>query len=462
MAEWVIDAEDQASVVAQVETRVVGDAIHLTASVRALRDVSLRVGLRLQTGHAFGVGVFGGAVVQRSHGTLGWAASATPLTWFYTMDPKLGSVVVTPVEPAVAICSWHPRRGAAVTVVIAGLRQPERADGFVEGEPDWSALAGREMLLEGDSRSVLLSVRTSSSPAPSIRPDAVSLPNDLDALTHSLALWGSQVPSLGTLEIPGSAYPTVNLPRREYGTLHTFFDPDAWSVVAGLSFAGIDELYAEGRAIIERSLGRVAADGLVPHHIDGEGAIFVAISGSPQPGPNLFIIEAAIDHACARGDFAWLASAWRRGLRAACVWLLEQVDPQTGLLDVEGALWVDVFRRGGLTLDTNAMAIRTFSRAAEVAQLVEDDLVEALRSAAESARQGLQLLWSEDHFVTSRDRATGAVFDRFDAENYLAIAVGAASEEQARRILALFDGHPLTHPGGRGTWVSLRRSSSTC
>ena len=450
-----IDTDDPTGVTTQVETRAVGEAVQVTATLRTTREVSLFAGARFRTRHAFGVGMFGGAVVQRAGDIQGWASSATALTRFYTMDRDLGSVVISPAEPTPAICAWQPDEGSAVTLIAAGTVDPEQLEGFVPGA--WTTATERTLWPAGSSLRIVVQVDAGGSPAPVIDPEAVALPSDRDTLTHSLALWGSQVPSLGTLEVRGSAHPTVNLPRREYGWLHTFFDPDAWSVVASLSFSGIDELYAQARDVLERSLGRITADGLVPHHFDGEEPVFVAISGSPQPGPNIFLVEAAIDHACARGDFGWLASAWRRGLRAACAWLLARADRETGLLDVEGALWVDVFRRRGLTLDTNAMVVRTFSRAAELARFVNDDLAEPLRTASDSVRAGLQLLWSQDHFVTSRDPATGEIDDHLDAENYLAIAVGATSAEQARLILDRFDTSPLTHPGGRGTWVSLRR-----
>lgn len=90
-----------------------------------------------------------------------------------------------------------------------------------------------------------------------------------DRLTHALALWGGSVASLDSLEIRGAVYPTLHFPFRQYGRLHTFFDPDAWSVCAVLSYSGVPELEAEARDVIELSLAHLTPDGLVPHHFDG-------------------------------------------------------------------------------------------------------------------------------------------------------------------------------------------------
>ena len=454
--ELIIEGPDVASVQTSLTTKVEGESLLISAVVTAVGGVAVRAGVRVATAAGFGVGMYEGGVIQRVDDTSGWAFSPTPLTCFYTMDPKLGSSAVTTEPPAPGICEWVQGEGAAVTLILIGAM---RADicGFTAGPAALGSAADAAPMSAGESRAITIRVDLRESAGPAVYPEAVTLPDERDTLTHAIALWGSQVPSLGTLEIPGSAYPTINLPRREYGTLHTFFDPDAWSVVASLSFSGVAALRGQARDIIERSLTHITPAGLVPHHFDAEEPMYTAISGSPQPGPNIFLVEAAIDHACATGDFPWLATAWHRGLRAACIWLLQQVDPTTGLLYVEGALWVDVFRRRGFTLDTNAMVVRTFGRAAEVAQHFGDGLEHALHSAAEAARLGLQLLWSEDHFVTSLDREPGITADHMDAENFLAIAVGATSAEQTRRIVELFDGSLLTHPGGRGTWVSLHR-----
>ena len=457
--EWLIDSTNDSALHRTLTTTQHGEMLVATAAVTALRDVEVRAGLRIATTLTFGVGMFHGGVIQRTDETPGWASSATALSCFYAMDKANGSAAITVDPPSLAICEWVHEGGTAVTLLLAGS-VADTPDVFVDGDFGLVTATHAIRMLAGETRSLTVRIAMSDSAAPLVHVDAVTLPNEQDAATHAIALWGSQVPSLGSLEVKGSTYPTVNMPRREYGSLHTFFDPDAWSVVASLSYSGVSELRAQARDIIERSLAHINPDGLVPHHFDGEEPQYRAISRSPQPGPNTFLIEAAIDHACATGDFAWLRSAWNRGLRAASAWLLQQVDPATGLLEVEGALWVDVFRRRGLTLDTNAMVVRTFARAAELAADIGDDLEGSLSAAAHSAREGLQVLWSVDHFVTSVDRETGVVDDHIDAENYLAIAVGATSPEQSLRILDVLDSSPMMHPGGRGTWVSLRRYNS--
>lgn len=453
--DWLVETNDADAVRTDVVIHRSGDAHILTATVRASREVVITAGLRFALPQGFAVAMHTAGVVQRVNESTTWATSQTALESFYTMDRQSGSVAIVPQQPVGAVSEWIADQGTAVTVLVVA-DVTEAAAGVRAGSPSLTAAVHPERLAAGESRMIRVRVAVNADPFPLIHEHACELPEPRDVATHAIALWGSQVPSLGTLEVTGSAYPTINLPRREYGTLHTFFDPDAWSVVASLSYSGVDALRAQARDVIERSLSHITPEGLVPHHFDGEEPTFVAISGSPQPGPNIFLIEASIDHACATGDFTWLAGAWQRGLRAACSWLLAQRD-ESGMLRVEGALWVDVFRRRGRTLDTNAMVVRTFARAAQLARYADDDLVAELLEASTAAREGLQALWAGDHFVTSVDPETAAVDDHVDAENYLAVAVGAASVDQAQAIVGLFDGAPQTHPGGRGTWVSLRR-----
>lgn len=448
---WSVVTDDPTALSATIDWR---DGV-ATATLRAERAVTAAAAVLVRTPHSFGVAMYERGIVQHVDDAPRWAASPTALRRFYTMDRETGSTLVAPAEGQLAFCEWGGP-GAGVWLVGAGESAAPR-EGETDGEFSLEQALRPERLAAGEERTVVFRVTEGDAAVTEPEPGAFDLPTEADRLAHSLALWGSVVPSLGSLEIRGSAYPTINLPERTYGPRHTFFDPDAWNPCGSLSYSGVPELVAEARDTIELALAHITDDGLVPHHFEGEEPTYVAISGSPQPGPNLFMLEAAIDHACATGDLAWLASAWERGLRRATAWLLNQLDPEVGLLHVVGALWVDVFRRAGFTLDTNAMAVRTFARVAELAELAGDELAPALRSASETIRHNLQTLWAGDHFVTSRGRGDEADDDHVDIENYLAVAVGATTPEQTAKVFELFDGSPLTHPGGRGTWVSLRR-----
>ncbi|NJC24454.1 hypothetical protein BJ994_003530 [Arthrobacter pigmenti] len=376
------------------------------------------------------------------------------------MSTSDGSTAITieNINTSDVVYQWGDG-GFAVGVLLMG-RLHGISGQVVDGVQNLETTIDTVEMQAGTVATLVLRVACSQSAAPRLFEDAVGLPDERDLLAHRLALWGSEVPCLGSPDLPDATYPTVNAPTREYGTLHTFFDPDAWSAAVALAYSGIDILQRRARNIVERAIDNIRPDGLIPHHFDGSWPEYVAISGSPQPGPNLFVIEAATDIACATGDLAWLRQMWGKGIRSAAIWLLTQLDETRGLLNVVGALWVDVFRRSGFTLDTNAMAVRTFSRAAEVARVLADPLADRLEGAANSIRENIGALWAKDHFVTSRSPDWSQVDDHEDAENYLAIATGAASPEQGSRIVDHFDSALRMHPEGRGTLVSLRRYES--
>lgn len=433
---------------------VTGDDGVLRVRIEATAKVSAAAVATVTFAHTFGVALFAGGIAQRDGDIARHAAPASGLIAAYVTSIHDGGGAVEVVgEPHRAVAEWTSE-GFRVHFVLAGtaIARDAVADGAWEAADAVSA----ERLAEGEARTLALRLTQSTGPVPALFEDAVAFADPLDLHTHRVALWGSQVPALDTLEFAGATYPTLHVPKRAYGDLHTFFDPDAWSSSVAIAFSGIPYLQRQAEQIIERAIGSMRSDGLVPHHFEGEVPDYIAISGSPQPGPNLFVIEAAIDIACATGNITWFRDQWDQGLRRALEWLLDSIDQPSGLLDVVGALWVDVFRRAGLTLDTNAMAVRTFARAADAARALGDPFAERLDAARESVRTGLSVLWSEDHFVTSIDAEDGSIDDHLDTENYLAIAAGATTPEQAEKIVALFDASPLTHPNGRGTFVSLR------
>ena len=422
-------------------------------TVEATADLSATAVATVEFGQTFGVALFESGVAQRDGDIARHAAPASGLIAAYATSLRRGGAVQIDGDPHAAVAEWTDE-GFRVHVLLAGRATPR--DAVVDGAWSPAEALAAERLPAGETRTVALRLTHSADPVPALFEDAVSFADPLDLHTHRLALWGSQVPAFDTLEFSGATYPTLHAPERAYGSLHTFFDPDAWSSSVAIAYSGIPYLQRQAEQVVERALDHLRADGLAPHHFDGDEPDYIAISGSPQPGPNLFVVEAAIDIACATGDIGWFRDQWDRGLRRALEWLLDRIDDRHGLLDVVGALWVDVFRRAGLTLDTNAMAVRTFGRAADAARAIGDPFAQRLEEARDTVRTHLGALWSEDHFVTSIDAEDGTVDDHLDTENYLAIAAGATTPEQSERIVALFDASPLTHPDGRGTFVSLR------
>lgn len=456
---WTTDAPDGA-LHTSIDYAVDGPCMTITARLEATIDCSAAAGLDIVARQGFAVALFEDGVVQRTPHRTEWVASPSALVAAYAISPVTGSTTIEPLQQTPAVAAWRERE-ESVTLTLLALGGVLEGDGdVVDGEFDLARHIAPARIAAGDVIEIRARIVLSDTPAPVFAAESVDIPDAPNSTAHALALWGTAVPTLGSLAIRGSSYPSINVPGREYGPLHTFFDPDSYWVTASLSYSGVPYLQQQCRDVIERSLKHITADGLVPHHFDGEEPTYVAISGSPQPGPNLFLTEAAIDHAAATGDTEWLLAAWDQGLRSAMDWLLAQLDPQRGLLKVVGALWVDVFRRAGYTLDTNAMAVRTFTRAAEVADLAGDILVAGrLRAAVASIRDSLSSLWadSDDHFVTSRSDDWNSIDDHIDTENYLAIAHGITTDDQAASIMRLFNSSPLTHPGDRGTWVSLRR-----
>lgn len=279
--------------------------------------------------------------------------------------------------------------------------------------------------------------------------------NPLDERTHLIALWANQVGTLDGVDVPGSVFPTLKLPERCYWTLNTFFDPDTWSVLNCLSFSGDEYLVAEARKVIERVRAHITTDGRVPHHFDGHEPKYVAISGATQPGPNIFYCLAVLDHVAATGDHDYLRGVWADTLVPLLNALLSTFDPERNLLRSAGPLWIDVFRREGYTLDTNAMTVYLLRRMCDAAELL-GDMDSAVRWSEISQRisAAIEGFWRDDHYATVLPGAGGDL-DMLDSDDVLAVLAGIADDVRARTVFDRLDRTGM-HPGGRGTWVSAR------
>jgi hypothetical protein len=85
-------------------------------------------------------------------------------------------------------------------------------------------------------------------------------------------------------------------------------------------------------------------------------AVYDAISGAVQTGPNVFTILAALRYAGTTGDSAWLSANMPK-IRAMMGFLDARFDPSVGLYNAPGSLQIDVFIRQNYTADSNAMGV---------------------------------------------------------------------------------------------------------
>ncbi len=312
----------------------------------------------------------------------------------------------------------------------------------------------RISLGSGDAPAVIR-VWADRTAVPGFARDSAAFSNPLDEQTHLTALWANQVGTLGSLDVPGSVYPTLKLPEHEYWTLNSFFDPDSWSVVNCLSFSGDQYLVDQARAVLDRVRSDVTADGRVPHHYDEHEPVYVAISGATQPGPNIFYCLAMLDHVAATGDADYLRTVWADTLVPCVEALLDTLDPAYDLLRSGGPLWIDVFRREGITLDTNAAVVLLLNRMISAARHLGESAVASrwsdYRDRISAAIEGF---WRTDHYATVLP-GSGDDLDMLDSDDVLVVLAGVTDDARARAIFDRLDS-PETHPGGRGTWVSAR------
>jgi hypothetical protein len=445
---WVVDGVLSAI----MEWRIVSlrRGVRVTATLTDLTaPTDAVVALEVSAAQWFFAGHFDQGVVQSVREADAGFLATSPLRTFYTIDHDHGSLAITNLDGVCGAVLFGLGGQTGVSLI---------ADGEFVGPDGWHHDPLRPVagLPAPDTVSISFDLIGNDRPYP-----AHSLVVDFDRLedadTHYTALYASVAGCLGSYEVAGSSYPTMAWPGRAYGALHTFFDPDSWTAVKPLAFSGDRYLEGQAKAVLQRALSGITADGLIPHHHDGEQPVYVAISGAPQPGPNIFWTLAALDYVCATGDLAFFDDVWERGVVAATEWLVERFESERNLLRVDGPLWIDVFRQQGYTLDTNAIAIHLLEQVAQAAAFRgEAGRAERYWALAERIRAGLEALWNgRDHYVTARLDDWDQIFDRHDSGNYLAIAYGVADDERSKMIAAALDADRRTHPGGRGTWVSL-------
>jgi hypothetical protein len=455
-----VDGKDKFVVDWLVQQRV--DSIAISTRIRCLDRLELlSLGLTLEFAHPSLTGIFDAGITQNFWGKSQFLVSQHKLNSAYTVAPNMGSVSVMNVEHTKQTILWSsadPGASVAIEFRTTGLAAPENK---------WCPITEPtevQFIEVGTEFEVAFEIRANNQPFPSF-PSKSEFDSERSLRTHATALWASVVGCVDSLEIAGSSYPTIACPVRTYGTLHTFFDPDSWFVVASLSYSGESFLQCQARDILDRALSQITPAGQIPHHFDGEQPEYFAMSGARQPGPNLFWILAALDYVAATGDNEWLNRIWEPGIVAALEWIIQFYDSSRRLLHVEGPLWIDVFKKAGYTFDTNAMAVYVLTKVARAAgSRGDDESKQEFQQLATDIRAGLDLLWNgTDHYVTSISGELATIFDRVDSDNFLAVAFQIASSGRSAAIVRRMDSSANSHPRGRGTWVSeLRYEADDC
>lgn len=191
-------------------------------------------------------------------------------------------------------------------------------------------------------------------------------------------------------------------------------------------------------------------------------ALYDAISGATQTGPNIFTVFAALRYIGASGDAAW-GAAHAPTLRAMMAFLDNSFHPDVGLYLAPGSLQIDVFIRQNYTADSNAMGVLLCELFSDFELSLGNASGAALyagRASAIRAAMNTYLLAADgSHYCTQSDPAPGGGVARctrdfvdYDAN---AIAVAArvpASPAAAAAVLARVDSGACTH--ARATYVS--------
>ena len=402
------------------------------------------------------MGLYKNGIVQYVQNGTNFFSSSDTLRAFYTMDNSAGSLAIVPLSAAGGVVESNLVTNSSL--FKTGLEQV--LAGSYPVKNSWNTSGW------GSASNVIISAGTNYTANFDIFPNQYAFPTHMvksganidfsNLRTIYTAVYGSAAGCLGSYLRSGSAYPTLASPTRAYGENYTFFDPDAWSTVATLSFSGDPYLENEARKILELSESTMNTNGQIPHHFDAGTPTYVALSGASQTGPNIFWLLASIDYITGTGNSAWLISHYNN-LKKAVDWLLGFYDPARKLLKVNGPLWIDVFIRNNYTFDSNVFMLRLLTLMASVSTYCGDPASAAIYiQRVQDIKTGLESLWAgTDHYITYRGANWTTTKDMVDYDNYSAIAWKATTDSS--RIKAMYsrlDNGANTHPGGKGTWVS--------
>jgi hypothetical protein len=335
------------------------------------------------------------------------------------------------------------------------------------------------------------------SAVPALLPALANLTDLASALT---AAHGSSVAALHSYDYFPEVRAAPCLTQADgqcYAPLFNFYDPDSAISNSALLYTFDPALAQQVRGQLETNMRYVCnassamcmAGQCIHHYVgscSGQGAecfcttyagvqdcaVYDAISGAVQTGPNVFTLLAALRYAGNTGDLAWLAAQAPK-LRAMMGFLDARFDEGVGLYNAPGSLQIDVFIRQNFTSDSNAMGVLLCELFAEGEAALGNASGAAFYTArAARLRVGMNAhLWaaSGDHYCTQSDPAPGGGvhacardFVDYDA-NALAVAARVPpTAAAAQAVLARMDAGACTH-AGRATWVSeVRYNKSQC
>eukprot|EP00747_Dinoflagellata_sp_TGD_P200180 gnl/TRDRNA2_/TRDRNA2_73562_c1_seq1.p1 gnl/TRDRNA2_/TRDRNA2_73562_c1~~gnl/TRDRNA2_/TRDRNA2_73562_c1_seq1.p1 ORF type:complete len:444 (-),score=68.00 gnl/TRDRNA2_/TRDRNA2_73562_c1_seq1:39-1370(-) len=240
---------------------------------------------------------------------------------------------------------------------------------------------------------------------------------------------------------------------REYDSSSNFFDPDSFFTTGALLSSGDAFLQEEVKRVLMRTGRSMNSVGQVPHHFTGGGGeqrpVFTAISQATQPGPNVFWASACLNYAKTTGDMKWLKEYMPKLREGLSYLMTQEVHKESKLFAATGALMIDIFKRNGVTSDTNAMLVGFFENFASAEDAVGDkQRATELRERASKISGAMnQHMWSKDHYKTSLNGHDLVDYD----SNFVALAHGIPSQEAAEKLFARVDDGPCRAAPG---WVS--------
>lgn len=253
----------------------------------------------------------------------------------------------------------------------------------------------------------------------------------------------------------GQIATSLHSPKTGYADSYNYFDPDNYIATTALLLVGDEYLAEQVRMVLERTGSFINSNGQIPHHFSHLSPVWKGM-GPTQTGPNIFWVLSCLNYAKATGNLEWLKN-YMHILRNASNFLLDLFDPRFGLIAAPGSLFIDVFYRGNFTSDSNAMLVSFFREFADAERVIGNTT--GATKLEELASQIIinmnKYLWEShdnDHYITqlNPDNTTRDFVD-YDA-NFIALAHGVTSKDQAGRAFKRLDGGRCTH--GRATFVS--------
>lgn len=205
--------------------------------------------------------------------------------------------------------------------------------------------------------------------------------------------------------------------------------------------------------------------GQLMHHFENLIPNYESIASSTQLGPNIFWSLSVMQYAGVTGNRTWLFEM-QPYLDLSTDYIIQLINPEMGLLQVPGPLWIDVLVRENYTSDSNAAALLLFERLADMYDYLNINSASAISNTRSSdlrkLRRGIiagmnSFLWDhaeDDHYITQLN-PDGTTRDFVDYDsNLLAVAFGALEPGDARidRVLSRVDSGSYVHV--RATWCS--------